>query len=367
MQFNAKALIRLDERYRKVIPNEAVEETMSSTTNSHFVRAVLRNSEALGIDPEVMLEQIGIPLDVIQDDNTEARVPTELYASLVRNIWEMAGDEAFGLTQRKCSAGHFELMVRYVMQFETLETVMREACRFYRTVREDFNFRLDYEEYRVGFLLELTEPERDVDHFLSGLMLVTMHRFFCWITGTRIPLLESTFSFPKPQYADAYNELLPGDCSFDRDYDGFYIDKTWLNQPIAKTWKDSKTFLNDTPFGFIDIPGKDDSMSATLKGMLLSEHKKGNGFPDLSSIASRLCITEQTIRRRLLKEDTNYQHIKNEMRRDIAIDRLTHSEQPIADIGFQLGFVEASSFTRAFQQWTGVNPTEFRENLKKDH
>ena len=276
---------------------------MSTTTNSHFVRAILRNSEALGIDPEVVLGQIGIPLNVLDPNNTEARVPTELYAALVRQIWELSGDEAFGLTNRKCSSGHFELMIRYVIQFETLEAVMREACRFYRTVREDFHFRLDYEEYRLGFLLELAEPERDVDHFLSGLMLVTLHRFFCWVTGKRIPLLESTFSFPKPQYAQAYDELLPGDCSFDRDYDGFYIDKSWLTQPVAKTWKDSKTFLSNTPFGFIDIPGTDDSMAVTLRGILLSEHKKGNGFPDLNNIASRLCITEQTVRRRLLKHN----------------------------------------------------------------
>ncbi len=338
---------------------------MSSTTNSHFVRAILRNSDALGIDPVEVLENIGIPKEIIDDEESQSRVPTEMYAALVRTIWELSGDENFGLTSQKCSAGHFELMVRYVIQFETLEAVMREVCRFYGTVREDFCFRLDYEEYRVGFLLELTEPERDADHLLSGLLLVIMHRFFCWVTGTKIPLLESTFSFPKPKYSQAYAELLPGDCSFDREYDGFYIDKKFLNQPISKTWSDSKTFLSDTPFGFINIPGKDDSMSATLKGILLSEHKKGNGFPDLGTIAGRLCITEQTIRRRLLKEDINYQLIKNDIRRDIAIDRLIHSEQPVADIGFQLGFVEASSFTRAFQQWTGVSPTDYRENRKQ--
>ncbi len=338
---------------------------MASTTNSHFVRAILRNSSILGIDPVEVLEKVGISKNVIEEESTQSRVSTELYAKLVRTIWELSGDENFGFTGQKCSAGHFEMVVRYVIQFETLETVMREVCRFYGTVRNDFCFRLDFEEYRVGFLLELSEPERDTDHFLSSLLLVIMHRFFCWITGTKIPLLESTFSFPKPKYAQAYAELLPGDCSFDRDYDGFYIDRGFMNQPVSKTLSDSKAFLNETPFGFIDIPGKDDSMSETLKGILLSEHKKGNGFPDLGTIASRLCITEQTIRRRLLKEDVNYQLIKNDIRRDIAIDRLIHSDQPVADIGFQLGFVEASSFTRAFQQWTGVSPTDYRENNKR--
>lgn len=332
--------------------------------NSHFVRAVLKNSDSLGVEPRSLLEEVGISTDILDNDELYVQIPGENTAQLIRALWERSGDEAFGFTSRKCSAGHFELMVRYVIQFETLDMVMREACRFYRTVREDFQFRLDFEEYRVGFLLELSEPERDKDHFLSSLMLVTMHRFFCWVTGTRIPLLESTFSFSKPQFADAYDALLPGDCRFDRDYDGFFIDKTWLSQKICRTWKDSKTFLNNSPFGIIDIPGKDDNMPSILKGILLSEYKKGNGFPELTSIASRLCITEQTIRRRLIKENTNYQQIKNNIRRNIAIDRLANSEQPITDIGFQLGFVEPSSFTRAFQQWTGVSPTDYRSGIR---
>lgn len=339
---------------------------MMLTTDSHFIRAVLRHAQALGIDSEELLGKVGISYDMIMQDGNEARVPADQYAQLVRSIWEISGDETFGMTKVRCKAGHFELMVRYVIQFETLEVLMKEVCRFYRTVREDFYFKLDFEDDRVGFLVVLSDPDLDVDHYLTELMLVTMHRFFCWITGKRIPLLESRFSFSKPVYAEAYEELFPGVCSFDRDGDGdgFYFDKSWLKQGITRDWKDSQSLLANSPIGFIDIPGNDDSMIATLKGIMLTEHKKGNGFPDLSSVARVLSVTEQTIRRRLIKESSNYQQIKADIRRDIAIDKLTHSELSVSDIGFQLGFVEPSSFTRAFQQWTGASPSEYRSQLR---
>ncbi|MEC8428056.1 MAG: AraC family transcriptional regulator, partial [Pseudomonadota bacterium] len=52
--------------------------------------------------------------------------------------------------------------------------------------------------------------------------------------------------------------------------------------------------------------------------------------------------------------------IKDSLRRDIAIDKLVNENLSIAEIGQILGFVEPASFTRAFKQWTGVSPAEYR-------
>jgi AraC-like DNA-binding protein len=54
--------------------------------------------------------------------------------------------------------------------------------------------------------------------------------------------------------------------------------------------------------------------------------------------------------------------IKDEMRRDLAIDYLLISNRNITNISTVLGFSEPRSFTRAFKQWTGVSPSKYIES-----
>ena len=334
------------------------------TLHSHFVRALLRRHEALGIDKQRLLSEARIPAEVVDDENSTLRVSGEQYAVLVRRVWEVAGDENFGLTRTPCKAGHFHLMIHYVQQFDTLEAVIRELCHFYRTVRDDIRFELLKEDDQAGFLIELDAPELDVDHFLVEFLLCNMHRFLCWLTDTRLSLAETRFTIDEPNYSAEYGDIFPGPLRFGQKCDGIFFDAGYLSKKVTRSWRECQAMLADSPFSFIIIPGSDNSITATVKGILIAEHRIGNGFPELNRIADMLNITEQTARRRLLKEGQTYQKIKSEIRRDIAIDRLVHSELPVADIGYQLGFVEPASFTRAFQRWTGLSPSEYRTKAR---
>ena len=73
-----------------------------------------------------------------------------------------------------------------------------------------------------------------------------------------------------------------------------------------------------------------------------------------------------TMRRRLLDEGESYRSIKDQLRRDLAIGYLSHSQRSALDIALELGFCERSAFHRAFLRWTGVSPGEFRRRLRRD-
>ncbi|MCW1266976.1 AraC family transcriptional regulator, partial [Acinetobacter baumannii] len=51
----------------------------------------------------------------------------------------------------------------------------------------------------------------------------------------------------------------------------------------------------------------------------------------------------------------------NEIRCDIAIERLSKSNDSIQDISEDLNFHDPSAFHRAFKKWTGVSPGAYRE------
>ena len=53
--------------------------------------------------------------------------------------------------------------------------------------------------------------------------------------------------------------------------------------------------------------------------------------------------------------------LKDNLRRDAAIEYLAQQDLTLLEIAQRLGFSEASTFHRAFKHWTGVAPGEYRQ------
>ncbi|NKN98479.1 helix-turn-helix domain-containing protein, partial [Weissella cibaria] len=58
------------------------------------------------------------------------------------------------------------------------------------------------------------------------------------------------------------------------------------------------------------------------------------------------------------------QAIKDELRRDVAIQKLIKTRLPVAIIGNQIGFDDPTTFHRAFKRWTGSSPKAYRGRTK---
>ena len=82
---------------------------------------------------------------------------------------------------------------------------------------------------------------------------------------------------------------------------------------------------------------------------------------ELGELSAQLNISEATIQRRLKNEGSSYQQLKNDIRRDMAIELLGKTTHTLQDISELLNFQDASAFHRAFKKWTGVSPGAYRE------
>ncbi len=69
-----------------------------------------------------------------------------------------------------------------------------------------------------------------------------------------------------------------------------------------------------------------------------------------------------TLHRRLQKEHTSYQNIKDDCRKMAAVDLLLYSDLSNSMVAERLGFSDDGTFHRAFRKWTGQTPTEFRNS-----
>nr|WP_255541672.1 helix-turn-helix transcriptional regulator [Legionella bononiensis] len=81
----------------------------------------------------------------------------------------------------------------------------------------------------------------------------------------------------------------------------------------------------------------------------------------MEEIASKLCMTSRTLRRHLQKLQVTYQELLDEVREQKAKTFLLNNGISITEVSFLLGFNDTSSFTKAFKRWTGLTPSEYKE------
>jgi AraC-like DNA-binding protein len=101
------------------------------------------------------------------------------------------------------------------------------------------------------------------------------------------------------------------------------------------------------------------NMGGHVRHLLRSHLLMGQG--NMENVAMRLGLHPRTLRRRLQKEGTHFEAIKDEVRYGAARELLMLGALGIADIAFTLGYESVSSFVHAFRRWSGMSPGRWRQ------
>jgi AraC-like DNA-binding protein len=127
----------------------------------------------------------------------------------------------------------------------------------------------------------------------------------------------------------------------------------------VQTVQSVEDFLRQVPASLL-VKYRDHANVTERIRRMLRAHLRDE-MPSLEEVGKALGVTPQTLRRRLQDEGQGYQAIKDDLRRDIAIEYLARPDLTLIEIANLLGFSEPSTFHRAFKKWTGVAPGEYRQ------
>ena len=85
----------------------------------------------------------------------------------------------------------------------------------------------------------------------------------------------------------------------------------------------------------------------------------------MDSVAESLDMSRRCLQRRLSEQGLTYSQMLAETRLRMAAVWLERTDKAITEIAYDLGYTDASNFTRAFRRKTGVPPQTFRDNIRK--
>ena len=326
------------------------------TVSSHFAAAAVARLTAA--QRQRVLGAAGIAPELLAQPRARLTAPafSALWLAVAREI----DDEFFGLDRRRMKAGSYALLCRAVLAAGTLERALKQLLRGMALFLDDVRGELVVgaaEQASIRIHNGIADPA--ARRFADETFLVMVYGLASWLIGRRIPLRAAEFGFARPAHAAEYTLMFSEHLRFDANGTTLHFDAPLLAAPLVQNAATLKAFLRDAPQSVFLKYKNPDSWTARLRRRLRGCVGQ-DAWPTLEDLARELHLAPTTLRRRLEAEATSYQRIKDQLRLDLAIDQLSRTDRPGADIGLQLGFGDASAFYRAFKRWSGVQPGEYR-------
>ncbi|NLS03859.1 AraC family transcriptional regulator [Rhizobium sp. P32RR-XVIII] len=319
-----------------------------------FVEEALESLRRMGKPIEPMLAVLGLP------ENVDEPVSAEVYGALWLATAAELDDEFFGMGGRPMRRGSFTLLCHCVLHAPTLGHALRRALRFLNIVLEDPRGELVIRDGMAQIELKDAGPPRSA--FAYRTYWIILHGIICWLVGRRIPIRLVDFRCDEPQQGADYRLFFGAPVRFSQPISRLGFDIAMLDLPVSRSEQALKQFLRGAPANILVRYRYDAGLAASVRRRL--SRVPPTAWSSFVDLAAEMRMPSSTLRHRLDEEGQSYAAIKDDIRRDLAVDMLLNTSKTVGDIATQLGYSEPSAFYRAFRKWMFKSPDAFRRERR---
>ena len=335
-----------------------------AATPMAFIQAIAQAYRMHGRDPSQALAQAQIPPALLQ--NAANRITAAQMETVSGAAMRELDDEALGWFARPLPWGSYGMLARASLSAPTLGTALKRWCRHHRLLTPDITLTL----VTTGEVASITLTEHrppggpgggdSLREFCFVSVLRNVLGLACWFVDSRIPLLGASFGFDAPPHAEAYQVMFDGPTTFGDDETGIRFDARYLALPLKRDEAAMNQMLQRALPIQVRPYRRDRLLVQRVRQVLASQPLAAHNADDL---AEQLNTSARTLHRQLKDEGATLQALKDEVRRQRAIEWLQRTAKPIKQVAEAAGFQNEKSFIRAFKGWTGVTPGEWRAGV----
>lgn len=328
----------------------------TAATPIAFVHAILRAYERYRADPSRVLREAQITPALLEDP--DARITARQMEALSEGAMKQLDDEALGWFSRRLPWGSLGMLCRASLTSPDLGVALRRWFRHHLLLAGDLELRLEVSPDRVA-TVALVEHRAlgDVRELCLLSYLRYVHGYACWAVDSRISLRAIGFPFPRPAHGAVYPLLFPGPVSFDAPRACMSFDASYLELPQRRDDAALRAMLKRAlPLTVLQY--RRDRLVVQQVRTLLGEGLAR--IHDAGDLARRLHVSTRSLHRHLHEEGASLQSLKDDVRRERAIELLCRTERRVKQVALEVGFESEKSFARAFKEWTGHTPRAYR-------
>ena len=322
-----------------------------------FVQAIVLAYKQRDLCPAHALMQAQIAPSALHDD--ASRITAWQMERISGAAMQELDDEALGWFRRRLPWGSYGMLARASISAPSLGVALKRWCRHHGLIAEDITLTLTVEGGAA--LLSITE-QRDLGALREFCLVSVLRNILgvaCWLIDSRIPMQGAQFPFAVPPHHDVYGVLFSGLTTFGTAPAGIRFDARYLTLPLRRDERALQQMLQRAlPLTVLQYR-RDRLLVQRVRQALAAQPSQTHSA---DALAALLNVSPRTLHRQLKEEGASLQGLKDEVRRDRALELLLRTGRPIKQVAEAAGFQNEKSFIRAFRGWTGASPAEFRRS-----
>jgi AraC-like DNA-binding protein len=332
-----------------------------------FAKAIAAAYQRYGQDPSKALHLAQITPTQLQqpDGHITARQMEVLSGTAMQEL----GDEGLGAFNRRLPWGSYGMLARASITSPNLGVALKRWCRHHALLTDDLALKLTTTGDLTTIRLEEREPGKAGEFGLVH-VLRNIHGLACWYVDSRIALQGARFPFAAPPHVAAYALMFPcpalqfapstGSGQAPSTSSGqaeIMFDARYLALPLRRDERALQLMLQRAlPLTVLQYRRDRllvQQVRQALSNLAVASH-------NAETLAAALNLSARSLHRQLREEGASLQQLKDGVRFDQAKELLLRTMKPIKQVATGSGFRSEKSFIRAFRQWAGTSPAEFR-------
>ena len=292
------------------------------------------------------------------------------FQQLVRNALRLTENPALGLWfGRRVRLASLGLLGFAAISSPSLMDLARLFTRYGSLHATHVRVQIEFIEIDAGsqgkrsvpsVRLDEDKPHDDIAVFLMEATMRFAADVAQTVWGNRMDGLRFELSYDEPAHWKSVSFEYP--VQFSRPaHRMFVVDPEAAFAPLLNG--DSVSLRGMEPLLERDLQrqAEDRGVLARARDAIQEAFRTARGdIPDATEMAALLGCSGRDLRRALTEAGLDYRQLMNEVRRELAEESLSRTQQRVHDIALRLGYRDEANFRRAFRRWTGLSPAAFR-------
>lgn len=307
-------------------------------------------SEANGLKISPKLQQV---------QNLE-RFDFNIWRELLDDIQAQTQSPALGLEiAAHVQPKHLGIIAYIAQSCDTMGEALSRYFDYHRLIFDGSPLKI--ESFNEGYLgiHWTTLPSHLTTQITDEIAIALMVQFLRHFLSTKdIQLHQINFTHAKPSNLKIYEKFFDCPVRFNQPLAELIFPLHVMTVPLSHgdqtlqklLMQQAQALLNDLP--------NSSQIDERLQQIILLGLQKN--LYQISEIAKQLNISIRQLQRHLQNQGTTYQQRVQEVRKLLAVQYLQDPYLGLHEIALLLSYSEQSAFQRAFKQWTGITPQQWR-------
>lgn len=305
--------------------------------------------EACGVSADYYFKKVKLPTEV---EDPESLLPTKPFFQLINMVAIDESLPGFGSIVAQTTPWHkIASLAPLIEQSKNLKELLETFCEIasqqsshgtFSLIDNDSHFRFSY----TGSPLVKGDIQMELYRITSMIQLTQLACDAQWRPDT------INLNQPSSSVVEASPLLNSSKISFSKPDSSISIPGELLQLPVQLDIPKKRTTIKNA-----DADENIDFTNSIRNIINTYSLTKNISIEETAEIAE---MSVRTLQRRLSDHGLRFNELLSDAKFTHAKMKLKTTEMPIMDIARSLGYSDASHFTRAFHNWSGMSPTKYR-------